>query len=257
MGLNDGTRGDRSEFGLRPANGRQLYEDYMIATVTKTLAALAGFTLVMFQVAPAIAINDMPDGFAFTVKARGIDGGRFAVEQHEENGYRVVDVTANLKFKLGFITLKKVEHQSREIWNGGRLIRLEAKTRKDGELIHISAEAQPDCLMVQASNFGQLQMPADTSPTSFTKPDLFDTNESKEFTLLDTLNGKARPSRLDFVDTVTRKIDGVATDLRYFRVHSREDGRLTYEFWIDDAGMAMEIFMHTDDGTTVKYTYAG
>ncbi|MGF1605171.1 MAG: DUF6134 family protein [Rhodothalassiaceae bacterium] len=228
-----------------------------MALLAKACVVLTGFTIVAVQVAPATATNTVPDSFAFDVEARGIDGGKFHVSHSVEDGKRIVDVDANLKFKLGFITLKKVKHHSREVWSDNTLQALDSETKKDGDLILVKAEATPKCLLVQSSEKGELEMPLDTTPTSFTKPGLFNGTETRNIDLLDTLNGRERPSVLSFGGRERIKIRDALVDSRYYQVHSRETGELTHEFWIDDAGMAMQIFQHTDDGTKVEYTYSG
>lgn len=223
----------------------------------KPTACILGLLAAYSQITPAIATNEIPSDIRFHVEARGIDGGLFVVSQRTEGERRIVDVTAKLKFKLGFITLKKVEHRSQEIWVGDQLVSLESKTKKGRELIKVSAELVDDHLEVNSSESGVLQMPLDSAPTSFTKPNLFVEEQPRTIDLLDTLNGIERPSLVRFRGVERKKLNGAVTDMRYFTVESRETGRITHEFWIDDADIAMLISMHTEDGTTVEYSYAG
>lgn len=230
----------------------------MPTILKRLIVCAAGAMALLAQIAPATASNTSPSDIVFDVKARGIRGGQFVVEEQIVDGQRVIDVTAKLKFKLGFITLKKVDHKSHEVWQDGKLLTLQSRTRKDGGIVEVTAEAHPDCLLVNSSEKGVLQMSLeDTSPTSFTKPGLFSSEEPRNIDLLDTLNGFERPSRIQFVERQQIKIKKVLTDVRYFIVHERDNDRLTHEFWIDDSDLAMKILLHTEDGTTVQYTYAG
>lgn len=141
-------------------------------TRRSVLAGLAG-TGVM-ATAPAFAGVELatayqPPILKFQVQRDGSPIGLVA-ERFQARGNRLqVDVYIELVVKLAFIPVYRYEHRSREVWDGGRLVRLDAVTNDDGEAQAVQARALGDGLAVSGPS-GDLTAPGDILPSSYWHP---------------------------------------------------------------------------------------
>ncbi|MBB4211714.1 hypothetical protein EV659_106146 [Rhodothalassium salexigens DSM 2132] len=227
----------------------------MIRHCLKVSAALIAAAIVV-TATPATATNTAPVRHAFDVRAKGANIGQhvFSIDTLED-GTKYVDIEAKLKLKFVFVTVFKLHHQAQEIWRDGRLLSMKCVTEKNGERQEMQAVAKDEYILVQTPD-DEMHLSQDTVPTSFTREDLWQTTDARDLVLLDTLNGERKPARLRFEGRQQVELNGTVRDLRYFTLTETETGRLSYQFWIDDSGMAARILMHAKDGTDVHYTYA-
>ena len=226
----------------------------MIGQLAKVAAVFAA-AIMLVHATPATATNTAPERHAFNVRAKGADMGKhvFTIDK-QDDGTTIVDIEAKLKLKFVFVTVFRLHHQAQEIWRDGQLLSMRCVTERNGETKEMQAVAKGDHILVQVAE-DKMQMSRDMVPTSFTREDIFSSNETRQLVLLDTLNGERKPAELTFQGRDQIELDGVVRDVRLFTLTETETGRLGYEFWIDDSGMAAKIIMHAKDGTDVHYTY--
>lgn len=226
----------------------------MLNTLAKVGAVFIA-AIGLIQATPATATNTAPERHVFSVRAKGADMGRhvFHIDKRAD-GTTHVDIEAKLKLKFVFVTVFKLHHQASEVWRDGQLVSMQCVTRKNGETNKMNAVSRGDYILVRTGD-DELQMSPDMVPTSFTREEIWNTRDSRKLTLLDTLNGERKPAVLEFKGRQQVEVDGTVRDLRYFTLTETETGRLNYQFWVDDAGMAAKILMHAKDGTDVHYTY--
>lgn len=94
-----------------------------------------------------------------------------------------VDVSIRLKVDLAFITLYRYEHDSKETWQGGRLVGLSTRTNDDGKKTEVRAKAEGDELKVEGSG-GSYSLPLGTYPTSYWRREI-----AQQTLVLDTQDG--------------------------------------------------------------------
>jgi hypothetical protein len=100
------------------------------------------------------------------------------------DGERVsVEVAIRLKVDLAFVTLYRYEHDSREMWEQGRLVGLATRTNDDGKKTEVRARAEGDQLAIEGSG-GAFSLPLGSFPTSYWDPKF-----TSQSTVLDTQDG--------------------------------------------------------------------
>ncbi len=170
-----------------------------------------------------------------------------------EDGRREIEVEARIRVRFAFLTLFRLDHRDREWWQGDRLIRLDAYSRRNSERYRIAVKAATDHFVIETGP-RIVQAPRDLVPSSFTKTDFWIEKGSRDFVLLDTITGRQWPSRLVFVGRTRLDIDGGIVDARFYRIYNLElGGRLSHEFWIDDAGLLLKAHFITKEGEELDY----
>lgn len=217
------------------------------------LLVLAGL-----NIAPAVAVDREPDGskMTFTIERKGNPIGYHVITYGaSESGARVVEIEARIRVKLAFITVYRLDHSGEELWAESQLLNMVTSTRRNNEREDVALRAGEDFFVLEA-NGEQQTAPLDLVPSSFTTPDFWIDDGSKDFILLDTLSGALRPSRLTYGGRVALEIDDQAFDTRYYRIENLELGTLSHEFWIDDAGHLVQGHLLTKDGESLYYKFA-
>lgn len=121
--------------------------------------------------------------FDFSVLRDGNAIGSHRVEVTQQGDETHVRVAIALDVRLGFIPLYRYRHDSREVWRGDRLDRMQARTDDDGDILLVSASATDGGLQVSGGT-GTIIVPRDTIPTSYWHPET-----ARGRPLLDTQTG--------------------------------------------------------------------
>lgn len=218
------------------------------------LLVLAGL-----HIAPAVAVDKAPDTstLSYTIERKGSPIGHHVITYGQsESGARLVEIDAKIRVKLAFITVYRLDHSGEELWAADQLLNMVTHTERNNEKEKVALRAAGNYFVLEAN--GEQQMaPLDLVPSSFTKPDFWIDEGSKDFLLLDTLSGQVRPSRLNYEGRVALELGGQAFDTRYYRIDNLELGTLSHEFWIDDAGYLVQAHLLTRDGESLYYKFAG
>ncbi len=218
-----------------------------------TAVVAAGF----LTLHPAVAVDQEPtvSALSYAIERKGSEIGRHLVTYEvTPNGQRDVEITTRIRVKFAFMTVFRMDHAGHELWNGGQIVRMLTETRKNSQTEEVDLRAVGDHVVVETGE-GMETAPLDVVPSSFTKPDFWIDDGEKEFLLLDTLSGRLRPSRLVFDGRETLSLEGQAFDTRVYRIYALESGRLSHEFWIDDAGYLIKAHLITRDGESLYYTF--
>jgi len=126
----------------------------------------------------------VPEDRVFDVRLRG-----FRIGQHvmsfapQGNGFRAT-THLELKVKLAFITLIDMRHESRELWQDGRLIELESWTDEDGNMFEVTAAATDDGIRVRSED-GLIVAP----PQIHTSNSIWDVATLGQSEVIDARNG--------------------------------------------------------------------
>lgn len=125
------------------------------------------------------------EAYDFLVLRDGKPIGHHRVTVRSEGVRSEVQVDIELRVKAaGFLTLYRYLHQSREVWEGDRLVSLESTTDNDGRQEYLKAEAGDEGLQVEGSRYRGL-LPADAMPTSYWRRDFV-----RRATIMDSQNGR-------------------------------------------------------------------
>ena len=102
----------------------------------------------------------------FDVLRKGKPFGRHNLAfSYDDEGRLIVENEIDLEVKVGFVTFFKYTHESTEIWADGVLHSLQAKTRKEGDDLAVTANRSGDVLNVSGTNFSG-EAPLGLMPTS-------------------------------------------------------------------------------------------
>ncbi|MFN4311395.1 MAG: DUF6134 family protein [Ferrovibrio sp.] len=155
----------------------------------------------------------------------------------------VVNVDINLRVTFGPLTLYRYIHQSREEWQGDRLVSLVSSTDNDGDEEKLRAVAEGDRLKVSGTRFTGM-LPADTMPTSYWRSDFV-----RRATIMDSQNGRVldlqvRPESFEMASAARDEIPAR-------RYHLSGDIDLT--LWYDRDGRWVKSAFKATDGSQVEY----
>ncbi len=226
----------------------------MIRKLVVTAAVVAAGLVTLH---PAVAVDHVPSAssLSYAIERKGRTIGRHVVSYTiTPNGQRDVEIATRIRVKFAFMTVFRMDHAAHELWDRDRLVRMLTETRKNSRVEEVDLRAVGDHVVVETEE-GMETAPLDVVPSSFTKPDFWIDDGEKEFLLLDTLSGRLRPSRLVFEGRETLTLDGQAFDTRVYRIYALDNGRLSHEFWIDDAGYLIKAHLVTRDGESLYYTF--
>jgi hypothetical protein len=121
---------------------------------------------------PSGAREALPYGgeLRFGVFREGSRIGDHVVRFARDGGLLAVEVAIDLEVRLGFIPLFRYAHRNREVWEGDRLVALDARTDDNGTAYRVSVRRDGGSLRVDGSE-GPATVPADAMPTSYWRPD--------------------------------------------------------------------------------------
>ncbi|QDO99033.1 hypothetical protein FNB15_17935 [Ferrovibrio terrae] len=196
---------------------------------------------------PWAVLAGMPassERYDFQVLRNGSPIGHHRVVVRSEGQRSEVDVDIELRVRAaGFLTLFRYLHQSREIWEGDRLVSLRSTTDNDGRQEYLNAQAGADGLRVNGSGYSGL-LPADTMPTSYWRPDFV-----RRATIMDSQNGRRldlaiRPQQYELASAAHNEVPAQ-------RYHLSGDVELT--LWYGRDGRWVKTAFTARDGSQIEY----
>jgi hypothetical protein len=155
-----------------------------------------------------------------------------------------VDVDIELRVKAaGFLTLYRYLHQSREIWEGDRLVSLQSTTDNDGRQEYLNAQAGADGLQVDGSGYRGV-LPADTMPTSYWRRDFL-----RRATIMDSQDGRrldlaVRPLQSELASVARNEVPAQRYQL---------SGDVDLTLWYGRDGRWVKTAFTARDGSQIEY----
>lgn len=198
----------------------------IILTSAMLIAALAS---------PALAANReaVPDTgtIAFDV-FRGDSRFGTHILRFEENGDELrVTTDVELRVRIGPLTVFRYEHDAVEVYEGGRLTRIDSTTLKDGEQLSVSLSRNGDVFSGQGfdeeGNRQPVSLPASLMPSSHWAgyaPGLD--------TVINTETGREMPVTITELGMTNIEVGGRQIEARHIRL----EGSLTLDLWYDANG---------------------
>jgi len=141
-----------------------------------------------------------------------------------------VEIAIDLEVRLLAIPVYRYTHRSTEVWENGRLVRLDARTNDDGKRSEVRARATAAGLAVEGSG-GTFVAPANIEPTSYWHEDM-----TRRPRLLDTQNGVIIGVTARKTGTRRARIGGREMDVRVYELSGDLTSRLGYSAageWVD------------------------
>jgi hypothetical protein len=141
----------------------------------KRIFIFAGFFLCV-QLAALHSFAAIPESrkIVFQILRNGDNFGTHSlVFSRNDSGETVVDITIDMAFSLGPITLFRYEHSNQEIWKDNALLALRAQTNDDGKDYFVEAEWAADKVDVSYTADGaasRYEAPPGLYSTSYWNP---------------------------------------------------------------------------------------
>jgi hypothetical protein len=183
--------------------------------VLATAPALAGVELASAYQSPILKFQVQRDGSPIGI----------VMERFQARGNQLqVDVYIEFVVKLAFIPVYRYEHRSREIWDGGRLVRLDTVTNDDGDAQMVEARPRGDLLAISGPS-GDITAPGDILPSSYWHPKFM-----QQSRMLDSQKG--RILEFTIVDKGVERIGvqgGQSTEASRYAMR----GDIDLDFWYD------------------------
>ncbi len=109
--------------------------------------------------------------YDFEVLRNGRPIGSHVAVVEKKEGETLVQVAVDLAVTFGPFTLYRYKHRSTELWQDGRLARIDAETDDDGTRLWLQARAEAGRIVLDGPE-GRQEGPAGTLPSSYWNPGL-------------------------------------------------------------------------------------
>lgn len=212
---------------------------------------LPGFfvlAVLVFGLSPAGLAQDAPaDGamLDFAVERNNAEIGYHRIRFTRTADRMIVETEVRIRVTAMFVTVFRFDHRAREVWEGGRLVALDAETDDDGEPHRLSVRAEGDALAV-THNGERTRVQGGLIPTS-----LWNRAMTEQTMLLGTLRGDAMPTRVTKLGAKTVPAGTGAIAAEGFLVDAQPDYKRSV--WYDDSGRLVAVQLNGDDGSLVTY----
>jgi len=183
------------------------------------MRVLAALLLALFAAVPAAADTRV---LAFDVLRGGANIGTHKVAIREAGSRTEVEIEIDLAVRFAFITVYRYTHRSREAWDAGRLVALDASTDDNGERTNVTARAAEGGLAVDGSG-GRYVAPATVFPTSYWRREKLERTH-----LLDTQSGKLVAVANVAIGRRAATVDGAPVAVDFYRVSGDLEAELGY-----------------------------
>jgi hypothetical protein len=181
----------------------------------------------------------------FTVLRNGSPIGSHVLTFADQGGRIDVAIRTDIAVKLPLvgIALYRFEHEGSEVWDNGRLVRLNSKTNDNGTPKHVSAAAAGPGLRVDGSA-KQWQTPGLVIPASLWNPHLV-----QQPALLNTLDGSRMAISVRFTGEENVQVHGKPVKAKHYVI----DGALKRQLWYNDNWVLVKVRFAGEDGSDIQY----
>jgi hypothetical protein len=212
---------------------------YLIVALAAALGLAAG------QAASAVSTSGGGDGrLSFTVTRNGEPIGTQVYRIDRQGNRVVVDVNTKIDFRLLWIPIYRFRHESREIWDGDRLVRMISNTNDNGNPVTLDVRADGRVLKV-GSEDGQVEVDSKAVPAS-----LWNSLVVERHSLLDTVKGTIMATKATVLGDEVLTIGGRKIDAKRYRI----TGDYSRDLWYDSHdGSLVRVLFEASDGSEVEF----
>ncbi len=195
----------------------------------------------------AMAVSNFGAGegrLDFTVTRNGEPIGS-QVYRIDRQGRRItVDIRTNIDFRLLSLPIYRFRHESREIWEGDRLVRLISNTNDNGDPVVLDVRADGRVLRV-GGDAVHLEVDGKAVPASLWNPVVV-----KRERLLDTVKGTVLTTKVEYLGEEAVPVGERQVQARKYRL----SGDYSRDLWYDSRdGSLVRVLFKAPDGSEVEY----
>ncbi len=193
-------------------------------------------------VVPSVGVLD----FAIVRNGKEIGSQVYKFEAAPEG--LAVNVQTRINFRLGFVSVHRFNHDSRELWHGNRLVALSSSTSEKnivmGRTKHkVAVDTGVDDLNVLTDD-SSWQAPSSAIPASLWNEKLVESR-----TLIDTVDGEKLAVNVESLGDDIIVVKGQQLSTHYYRL----SGDMKRELWYGRDNMLVRVQFTADDGSQVQY----
>jgi hypothetical protein len=212
------------------------------AATVRLIAILSMLGVLTLRTPAAMAQETTLD---FVVERNETEIGSHRIHLARQGGRLVVDTDVAIRVTVAFITVYRFTHHAREVWEGDRLVTLDAETDDDGTPHRLTVRGDGEGLRV-IHNGTEAQAPGGLIPTSLWNPAIV-----RQVVLLGTLRGDAMPTQVTPMGSSAIAVPGGEVAADGFLVDASPD----YKRWVwyDGSGRLVAVRLVGRDGSAVRY----
>ena len=153
-----------------------------------------------------------------------------------------VRIKTDINFRLFFIPVYRFEHESKEIWQDGKLNSLESNTNENGTPVKLLVHRDEDSLMVYGED-GNLHVDREIIPASLWNRLVLDRSQT-----LTTISGNVKKFEVEYVGETELEVRGQKVMTQHFRL----TGEFERELWYDKDDVLVGVRFEASDGSKVE-----
>ena len=208
------------------------------------------FVAAAIFVGPASSMNFTPaakQALKFTVYRGDAPIGYHNFNFRPKGAMLEVDIDVDLEVKMMFVTAFKFRHVASEVWENGRLIRMESETDDDGDPYKVKVERRGDGMLVEVNGQRRLA-PGDILPSN-----LWNRAILKKDKILHPILGQVLPLKVTDLGMREIEADGFGKiPVEGFELVGGEI--FQREVWYSKDGRLIEVGFNTPlDGSRITY----
>ena len=212
------------------------------------MRSLFGFSLAImlaFATAATAATEGVPeDGIlSFDIVRNGSAIGTHTYRFDQSGSRTEVRIKTEIDFRLLLIPVYRFEHESREVWENGRLASLESETNENGTPVKLQVFRDEDSLMVMGED-GELHVDHEIIPASLWNRLVLERNET-----LTTISGNLKKFEVTYIGEEEIDIRGTTSPAQHFRL----TGEFERDLWYNANDVLVRVQFEASDGSTVAY----
>jgi hypothetical protein len=230
----------------------RLNAPFATALIAASMAVAAPSTTASLN-PPGAEIGVPQDGsIEFAVLRKGEQIGTHTIHFQDKGDRLQVDVAANLKVQMVFVTVYRYEHTSTELWSSDRMMAFESATKQNGKKWVVDAHVSGGDKLVVKTNDQERVLPDTLPPTSYWRPEMMQTSRWFNTQYGSPIDVNIQPLGVEQVESVGQtvaahryKINGVMP----------ETGKpVNLDLWYADNGELVKMqFVAAADGSLIEF----
>lgn len=213
----------------------------------KTLIRSAAVALAGVIIAASWQAQAASKTLDFTVLRDGQNIGTHSYSIADNGGETQVEINTDIKVKVLFVTAYKFLHESKEIWQNGRLMSLKSKTDDDGTPKELHAMAEGQRMTVDSKVKGQDKRQHADAP--MIPASLWNRDIVTQSSILNTLDGTVMNIQVEDMGQDEVEAGGAKVQAHHYSI----TGELTRELWFNDSGDLVRVRFPDKTGTEIIY----
>ncbi len=213
---------------------------------------ITNFLFIMFaasvfsevSLASATTASDSDRSWRFTVWLDDTPIGYHQVKIERENNKKTVYIQADFDVRFLFLPIYSYQHENREHWENGCLVKITSTTNDNGDDYFISSQQREQQLAIETRN-GKATL--DGCVRSFA---YWDVELLKSDRLLNTQTGEYQAVSVTDLGTGSLNVDDKQIAARHFKLAIEET---TIDLWYNDSMHWIALESVTESGAVLRY----